>query len=139
MERGEVWWARIDEERPVVLLSGGAGPEYRAVQIVEPAAPAQKVGFLLMSGEQAADPGVRRRILAGDGPGVLAVGIEVFLGAEEGLAATGVVRVALPRDGRIFCTWGATLDEACLVRRLGALSAAKQHELDVALTLAGGQ
>jgi mRNA interferase MazF len=34
MERGELWWAQFDDKRPVVLLSGGAGPAYRAVQIV---------------------------------------------------------------------------------------------------------
>jgi len=66
-------------------------------------------------------------------------GIEVFFGAEEGLAEVGVVRVALPGDGKIFCTWGTTVGEESLVSWVGTLSPAKQHELDVALALAGGE
>jgi mRNA interferase MazF len=136
VERGEVWWAQIDEKRPVVLLSGGAGPEFLAMQIVEPATPAQKLGFVLMSGEQAVDVDERRRILEEAGPDPLAVGIEVFFGAEEGLAESGVVRVALPKAGKIFCTWDTTVGEESLLKRIGTLSPAKQHELDVALALA---
>ncbi|MEV0811436.1 hypothetical protein [Micromonospora sp. NPDC050200] len=137
MERGEVWWAQIDEKRPVVLLSGGAGPEFLAMQIVEPATPAQKLGFVLMPGEQAVDVDERRRILEEAGPDQRAIGIEVFFGAEEGLAESGVVRVALPKAGKIFCTWGTTVGEESLLKRIGTLSSAKQHELDVALALAG--
>jgi mRNA interferase MazF len=70
-------------------------------------------------------------------PRTRAVGIEVFFGAEEGLAQTGVVRVALPKAGKIFCTWRTAVGEESLIKRLGALSPAKQHELDVALALAG--
>lgn len=136
MERGEVWWAQIDEKRPVVLLSGGVGPECLAMQIVEPATPAQKLGFVLMSGEQAVDVDERRRILEEAGPDPIAVGIEVSFGAEEGLAESGVVRVALPKAGKIFCTWGTTVGEESLIKRIGTLSPAKQHELDVALALA---
>ena len=98
MERGELWWAQIDEKRPVVLLSGGPGPEFAAVQIVEPATPSQKLGFVLMSGEQAVDVDERRRIVAEAGPDIRAIGIEVFFGAEEGLEEGGVVRVALPQE-----------------------------------------
>jgi mRNA interferase MazF len=137
MERGEVWWAQVDEKRPVVLLSGGAGPEFLAMQIVEPATPAQKLGFVVMSGEQAVDIDERRRILEEAGPDPLAIGIEVFFGSGEGLAESGVVRVALPKAGKIFCTWGTTVDEESLIKRIGTLSPAKQHELDVALALAG--
>ena len=114
MERGEVWWAQIDEERPVVLLSGGAGPEFLAMQIVEPATPAQRLGFVLISGEQAVDVDERRRILEEAGPDPRAIGIEVFFGFEEGLAESGVVRVALPKAGKIFCTWGTTVCEESL-------------------------
>lgn len=137
MERGEVWWAQIDEKRPVVLLSGGAGPDFRAMQIVEPATPAQKLGFVVMSGEQAVDVDERRRILEEAGADPRAIGIEVFFGVEEGLAESGVVRVALPKDGKIFCTWGTTVSEETLLTRAGILSPAKQHQLDVALALAG--
>lgn len=138
MERGEVWSAQIDEERPVVLLQGGAGPEFPAMQIVEPVTPAQKLGFVWMSGEQAADADERRRIVEEFGPEVL-IGIEVFFGAEEGLAESGVVRVVLPRAGKVFCTWRTTVSEESLTKRIGALSPAKQHELDIALALAGDQ
>ncbi|MGC3953938.1 MAG: type II toxin-antitoxin system PemK/MazF family toxin [Propionicimonas sp.] len=137
MERGEIWWAKLDQQRPVVLLSGGPGPEFRAMQIVEPATPAQQLGFVLMSGEQAVDADERRRIVAEAGPDPRAVGIEVFFGAEEGLPEAGVVRVALPKKGTIFCTWSITLNPDHLIERIGVLSPEKQHELDVALQLAG--
>ncbi|MFF5233237.1 hypothetical protein [Dactylosporangium sp. NPDC000521] len=137
MERGELWWAQIDEKRPVVLLSGGTGPEFLAMQIVEPATPSQKLGFVLMSGEQAVDVDERRRIVEEAGPGARAIGIEVFFGAEEGLGENGVVRVALPEDGRIFCTWETTASVEFLLEKIGVLSPAKQHELDIALSLAG--
>jgi mRNA interferase MazF len=136
VKRGEVWWAQIDEQRPVVLLSGGAGPEFLAMQIVEPATPAEKVGFVLMSGEEAVDVDKRCRILE-EAADPQAIGIEVFFGVEEGLPKSGVIRVALPKDGKIFCTWGTTVSEQSLVARVGTLSPAKQHELDVALALAG--
>ncbi|GLI00878.1 hypothetical protein [Phytohabitans aurantiacus] len=136
MERGEVWWAQFDEERPLVLLQGGAGPEFRAMQIVEPATPAQKLGFVLMSGEQAVDVDERRRIVEEAGPDAV-IGVEVSFGAEEGLAESGVVRVALPKDGKVFCTWSTAVSEESLIKRIGTLSPAKQHELDVALALAG--
>ena len=136
MERGEVWWAQIDGKRPAVLLQGGAGPDFPAMQIVEPATPEQKLGFVLMSGEQAVDVDERRRIIESAGPDPRAIGIEVFFGAEEGLAESGVVRVALPKAGKIFCTWDTTVGEESLLKRIGTLSPAKQHELDVALALA---
>lgn len=139
MERGEVWWAQIDDKRPVVLLSGGVGPEFLAVQIVEPATPAQKIGFVLLSGEQAVDVDERRRILAAAGLDKRAIGIEVLLGAQEGVAQAGVVRLALPKDGKVFCTWGTTVSAESLVQRIGILSPAKLHELNTALALAGGE
>ncbi|MEV6930421.1 hypothetical protein AB0M46_38880 [Dactylosporangium sp. NPDC051485] len=137
MERGELWWAQIDEKRPVVLLSGGTGPEFLAMQIVEPATPSQKLGFVLMSGEQAVDVDERRRIVEEAGPDARAIGIEVFFGAEEGLGESGVVRVALPKDGKIFCTWEMTVSVEFLIEKIGVLSPAKQHELDIALSLTG--
>jgi mRNA interferase MazF len=139
MERGAVGWAQIGEERPVVLLQAGAGPEFLAMQIVEPATPAQRLGFVLMSGEQAVDADERRRIVEDAGPEARAIGIEVFLGAEEGLVDSGVVRVALPKDGKIFCTWATAVSGESLIKRVGTLSPAKQHELDVALAVVGGE
>jgi mRNA interferase MazF len=137
VERGELWWALIDEKCPVVLLSSDPGRQVRAVQVVEPATPDQKRGFVLMSGEQAADAGERRRVIEEAGPATHAIGVEVLLGAPEGLAAAGVVRVALPQDGKIFCSWGTTLEEEHLIERIGVLSPAKLRQLDIALELAG--
>ena len=37
MRRGEVWWARVDKRRPVVLLSRAEAYEVRAMVIVAPA------------------------------------------------------------------------------------------------------
>jgi mRNA interferase MazF len=136
VERGEVWWAQIDEKRPVVLLSGGAGPEFRAMQIVPPATPAEKRGFVLMSGGEAIDAEERRRIIDSAGSAVGAIGVEVGVGTEEGLPQDGAVRVALPKDGKIFCTWMVTLAEDDLIERVGVLSPEKLRELDNAMELA---
>jgi mRNA interferase MazF len=136
VQRGELWWAQIDEKRPVVLLSCDARPEVDVMQIVAPATSAERRGFLIMSGDQAVDADVRRRIVAEARP-VQAVGIEVWFGRSEGLAEEGVVRVALPQDGTIFCTWGMSLNEEFLIERIGTCSPEKLHELDVAMELAG--
>jgi mRNA interferase MazF len=136
VQRGELWWAQIDEKRPVVLLSCDARPEVQVMQIVAPATSAERRGFLIMSGDQAVDADVRRRNVAEVRP-VQAVLIEVRFGGSEGLAEEGVVRVALPQDGTIFCTWGTSLSEDFLTERIGACSPEKLHELDVAMELAG--
>ena len=137
MERGEVWWAQIDEKRPVVLLSGGAGPEFQAMRIVAPATPTEKRGFVVMAGGQAIDAEERQRVIDATGFGARAVGIEVWFGAHEGLEQEGVVRVALPMAGKVFCTWMLTLTAEHLIERVGVLSPAKLRELDVAMELAG--
>lgn len=105
------------------------------MQIVGPATSTQRRGFLIMSADQAVDADVRYRVVAEAGP-VQGVGIEVWFGRSEGLAGAGVVRVALPRDGTIFCTWGTSLNEELLIERIGACSPEKLHELDVAMELA---
>lgn len=106
------------------------------MQIVAPATSAERRGFLIMPGDQAVNADVRRRIVADAGP-VQAVGIEVWFGRSEGLAEEGVVRVAIPQDGTIFCTWGTSLNEEFLIERIGACSPGKLRELDVAMELAG--
>src|ERR1700721_2928296 len=68
--RGEVWWALLDEKRPVVLLSRDGAGELGAIQVVAPAC-----------------------------TDITDVGLEVRLGNGEGLANEGVVRAALPRTG----------------------------------------
>jgi mRNA interferase MazF len=45
------------------------------------------------------------------------------------------VRVALPRDGHIFCTWLVTLTRESSVERAGALSCTKLDQLANALRL----
>lgn len=136
MKRGEVWWARLEEEEPVVLLSGGEESELRAMRIVRPATAAEKRGFVVLSGEEAFDTLERDRVVGAAGSAVGGVGIEVHLGSPEGLPYAGVVRVALPRDGRVFCTWLLTLTPGNLARRIGVLAPAKLRQLDNALRLA---
>lgn len=106
------------------------------MQIVAPATTAEKHGFLIMSCDQAVDADNRRRIVAEAGP-VQAVGIEVWFGNSEGLAEEGVVRVALPQNGTIFCTWAMSLSEEFLIERIGVCSPEKLNELDAAIELAG--
>src|SRR5262245_39834998 len=101
MKRGDVWWTRCDlaleddlrreRNRPAVLLSSGDGPELRAMWIVAPA---------------------KRPV---------SIVVEVPVGADEGLARDGVLRVALPQPGRIMCDWLMTLPSTDLVERVGAL------------------
>jgi mRNA interferase MazF len=136
VQRGELWWAQLDEKRPVVLLACDVRPEVRVMQLVAPATAAERRDFLILSGDQAVDADVRRRMLA-DAGAVQAVGIEVRFGRAEGLAVEAVVRVALPKDGKIFCTWGMTLDDEFLIEQIGTCSPEKLHELDVAVQLAG--
>jgi mRNA interferase MazF len=136
VQRGEVWWALVDERRPVVLLSGDEASGWRAMQIVAAATAEEKRGFVLLSGEEAADSTAMRQIVAAAGAAVAAVGVEVEFGPHEGLPHEGVVRVALPREGHIFCTWLVTLTREYLIERAGALSPAKLHQLDNALRLA---
>jgi mRNA interferase MazF len=131
MKRGEVWWAGVDEKRPVVLLSGEETAELRTMQIVAPATAAERRGFRVLSGEEASDA---RVVASADAAG--GVGIEVTIGRSEGLPYEGVVRVGLPRDGRIFCTWLLTLTADDLIERAGVLSPAKLEQLANALRLA---
>jgi mRNA interferase MazF len=107
VQRGEVWWADIDERRPVVLLSEGAS-EFRAMQGVAPA-----------------------------GTDLGGMAAELAVGASEGLPLAGVLRVALPRPGLIPCTWLLTLTRNDLVEQAGVLSPAKLGDLQELLHLAG--
>jgi mRNA interferase MazF len=106
MQRGEVWWVEFDERRPVVLLTGDDGAGCQAVQIVE-----------------AADVSIE------------GLGVEVPVGAVEGLPFEGVLRFAYPRPGFTPCTWLTTLSAGDLVERAGALPAAKVTEIEDAIRL----
>jgi mRNA interferase MazF len=105
MRRGEVWWSGFDERRPVVLLSGeDSSGECQAMQVVAPAE-----------------------------TGISGPGIEVAVGAGEGLPFEGVLRFAFPGPGFTPCTWLTTLRREDLIERAGALPAAKLIEIDDAL------
>jgi len=106
--RGEVWWARVNGEQPVVLLSDDGRGDIQAVFVVEPAT-----------------------------TDIEGVCVELPIGPDEGLADPGAVRVALPRDGAIPCSWLVTVGRDDLVRRAGALSAEKLRDLTRIMTLAG--
>lgn len=108
MQRGEVWWVEFDERRPVVLLSEGDASGIRVMQVVAPA-----------------------------GVDISGLGVEVAVGAKEGLPFEGVLRFALPCPGFTPCTWLTTVSRDDLIERAGALPYAKLDEIEDALRLAG--
>lgn len=110
VNRGEVWWARLDERRPVVILSGDDAHGIPAMIVVPPSSHA-----------------------------IDGLSMEVRIGAREGLPLEGVLRVALPRSGLIPCHWLITLSPDDLLERVGALSSTTLRQLDEALRLAGLQ
>ncbi|MCX4981873.1 type II toxin-antitoxin system PemK/MazF family toxin [Streptomyces sp. NBC_00572] len=107
MRRGEVWWVEFDERRPAVLLSGDDTSGIRVVQVVAPA-----------------------------GIDVSGLGVEVTVGAMEGLPFDGVLRFAFPRQGFIPCTWLTTVSRSDLIERAGVLTSAKLSEIEEAIQLA---
>ncbi|MFJ8719388.1 type II toxin-antitoxin system PemK/MazF family toxin [Streptomyces violaceus] len=108
MQRGEVWWAEFNERRLVVLLSGDDASGIGVMQVVAPA-----------------------------GVDISGLGIEVAVGAMEGLPFEGVLRFAFQRPGFTPCTWLTTVSRDDLIERAGALSSAKLSEIKDALRLAG--
>ena len=123
MQPGEVWWSTADSEWPIVLVSAERPGECGAMHVVSPATEAEKRGYVILTAEAAA---------LATGP-FTATGIEVHL---DGLPRAGVVRVALPEAGRVYCTWHLTVTRDALVERICTLPAAKMHELGTALRLA---
>ncbi|MEV7141571.1 type II toxin-antitoxin system PemK/MazF family toxin [Streptomyces tauricus] len=107
MRRGEVWWVQFDERRLVVLLSGDDACGIQVMQVVAPA-----------------------------GVDISGLGIEVAVGASEGVAFEGVLRLAFPRPGFTPCTWLTTVSRDDLIERAAVLSSAKLSEIDEALRLA---
>lgn len=106
MQRGEVWWAEFDERRLVVLLSAEDASGIRAMQVVAPA-----------------------------GVDISGLGVEVQVGAAEGLPFEGVLRFAIPRPGFTPCTWLTTVSGDDLIERAGVLPSAKLNEIEDALRL----
>ena len=108
MQRGEVWWVEFDERRPVVLLSEDEPSGLAAMQVVAPA-----------------------------GADISGLGVEVAVGALDGLPFEGVLRFVFPGPGFTPCTWLTTVSRDDLIERAGALSPAKLSEIDDALHAAG--
>jgi mRNA interferase MazF len=106
VQPGEVWWVEFDERRPVVLLSGDEASGFEAVQVVAPA-----------------------NVSISD------LGIEVAVGATEGLPFEGVLRFGFPRPGYTPCTWLTTLSPDDLIEQAGALPTAKLNEIEDAARL----
>ncbi|MER5786919.1 type II toxin-antitoxin system PemK/MazF family toxin [Streptomyces sp. NPDC001980] len=106
MQRGEVWWVEFDERRPVVLLSGDEARGFRAMQVVAPA-------DVDISG----------------------LGVEVAVGATEGLPFEGVLRFGFSHPGFTPCTWLTTLSRDDLIEQAGVLSSAKLSAIEDALRL----
>jgi mRNA interferase MazF len=107
VQRGEVWWVQFDERRLVVLLSGDDASGFQAMQVVAPA-----------------------------GLDISGLGIEVTVGAGEGLPLEGVLRLAFPSPGFTPCTWLTTVSRDDLMERAAVLSSGKLSEIDDALRLA---
>lgn len=103
MQRGEVWWAQVDERCPVVVLSSPRAEVVRGILVVAPA------------------------------PQTIDRFIEIPIGALEGLPVDGVVRIAFPEPGFIPCNWLVTVSPQRLLERTGALSPEKLRSLDDAL------
>jgi mRNA interferase MazF len=104
VQPGEVWWVEFDQRRPVVLLSGDEASGFQAVQIVAPA-----------------------------GVSIDGLGVEVVVGAAEGLPFEGVLRFGFPRPGYTPCTWLTSLVPDDLIDRAGVLPTAKLNEIDAAI------
>ncbi len=90
MQRGEVWWVEFDERRPVVLLSEDESSGFAAMQVVAPA-----------------------------GADISGLGVEVAVGAMEGLPFDGVLRFGFPWPGFTPCTWLTTVSRDDLMRAAG--------------------
>jgi mRNA interferase MazF len=106
VQPGEVWWVEFDERRPVVLLSGDEASGFQAVQVVAPA-----------------------------DVSISDWGVEVAVGAAEGLPFEGALRFGFPRPGYTPCTWLTTLSPDDLIERVGVLPAAKLSEIEDAIRL----
>ncbi|MFF7603395.1 type II toxin-antitoxin system PemK/MazF family toxin [Streptomyces mirabilis] len=106
MQRGEVWWVEFDERRLVVLLAADDASRIRAMQVVTPA-----------------------------GVDISGLGVEVQVGAMDGLPFEGVLRFAFPRPSFTPCTWLTTVSRDDLIERAGVLSSAKLSAIEDALRL----
>lgn len=77
------------------------------------------------------------QVVAPAGIDISGLGVEVAVGAAEGLPFEGVLRFALPRPGFTPCTWLTTVSRDDLIERAGVLSSVKLSEIEDALRVAG--
>jgi mRNA interferase MazF len=89
---------------------------------------------VLLSGDEASGFQVVQVVAAAD-VNISDLGIEVAMGAAEGLPFEGVVRFAFPRPGYTPCTWLTTLSPDDLVEQAGVLPTAKLSEIEDAIRL----
>ncbi|MBP2587132.1 mRNA interferase MazF [Streptomyces sp. PvR006] len=90
---------------------------------------------VLLSGDDS--NGIRvMQVVAPAGIDISGLGIEVTVGADEGLPFEGVLRLAFPRPGLTPCTWQTTVSRDDLIERAAVLSSVKLSEIDDALRLA---
>ena len=106
MKRGQIWWAHVDERCPVVLLGESGTDKMKAMVIVAPS-----------------DTNIEGHA------------VEVTVGHDEGLPHQGVLRVALPRQGRINCNWLVMVSRGALREQVGAVSSEKLLQIEEALRL----
>ncbi|KOU21842.1 growth inhibitor PemK [Streptomyces sp. WM6368] len=76
------------------------------------------------------------QVVAPAGVDLGGLGIEVRVGAGDGVPCEGVLRLAFPRPGFTPCTWLTTVSRDDLIERAAVLSSAKLNEIDDALRLA---
>src|SRR5688572_27222085 len=75
------------------------------------------------------------QVVAPAGVDLSGLGVEVVVGAGEGLPFEGVLRIAFPRPGVTPCTWLTTVSRDDLIEQAGVLSSAKLSEIEDALRL----
>jgi mRNA interferase MazF len=73
------------------------------------------------------------QVVAAADTDISGLGIEVTVGAPEGLPFEGVLRFGFPWPGSTPCTWLTTLSRDDLIERAGEVSTAKLGEIDDAL------
>ena len=107
MRRGEIWWAILEERRPLLVLSA-ADEVVRGILVV---APADRVP---------------------DG-----IAEEVRLGNTEGLPGEHAIRVVIPQGDHAPCNWMVTLPRREMLECAGILSAEKLARVEHLLRRAG--
>ncbi|MFF0163695.1 type II toxin-antitoxin system PemK/MazF family toxin [Streptomyces sp. NPDC005263] len=77
------------------------------------------------------------QVIAPAGVDISGLGVEVRVGAMEGLPFEGVLRFGFAHPGHTPCTWLTTVSRDDLIKRAGVLSSPKLSEIEDALHLVG--